>query len=90
MDGAVVALQNLARQCSDPAAVEALGKHLFAILGGEETTVFPFFSLAFIANYKINQLCISGSEGKLTAVAQKISVLSGNDNFTVLHVSNIR
>ncbi|XP_077317570.1 stalled ribosome sensor GCN1 [Lithobates pipiens] len=51
MDGAVVALQNLARQCSDPTAVEALAKHLFAILGG--------------------------SEGKLTAVAQKISVLSG-------------
>ncbi|KAM4051160.1 stalled ribosome sensor GCN1 isoform 1-T1 [Anomaloglossus baeobatrachus] len=51
MDEAVVALQNLAHQCSDPAAVEALAKHLFAILGG--------------------------SEGKLTAVAQKISVLSG-------------
>ncbi|KAM9331114.1 stalled ribosome sensor GCN1 isoform 2-T2 [Gastrophryne carolinensis] len=51
MDGAVVALQNLAHQCSDPSAVEALGKHLFAILGG--------------------------SEGKLTAVAQKMSVLSG-------------
>ncbi|XP_068094819.1 stalled ribosome sensor GCN1 [Hyperolius riggenbachi] len=51
MDGAVVALQNLAHQCSDPAAVEALGRHLFAILGG--------------------------SEGKLTAVAQKMSVLSG-------------
>ncbi|KAG8596974.1 hypothetical protein GDO81_002124 [Engystomops pustulosus] len=51
MDEAVVALQNLAHQCSDPSAVEALGKHLFAILGG--------------------------SEGKLTAVAQKMSVLSG-------------
>ncbi|XP_072271584.1 stalled ribosome sensor GCN1 [Pyxicephalus adspersus] len=51
MDGAVVALQNLAHQCSDPDAVEALGKHLFAVLGG--------------------------SEGKLTAVAQKMSVLSG-------------
>ncbi|XP_075070961.1 stalled ribosome sensor GCN1 [Mixophyes fleayi] len=51
MDGAVIALQNLAHQCSDSTAVEALGKHLFAILGG--------------------------SEGKLTAVAQKMSVLSG-------------
>ncbi|KAM4708063.1 stalled ribosome sensor GCN1 [Discoglossus pictus] len=51
MDGAVVALQNLAHQCSDATAVEALGKQLFAILGG--------------------------SEGKLTAVAQKMSVLSG-------------
>ncbi|KAM4808080.1 stalled ribosome sensor GCN1 [Rhinophrynus dorsalis] len=51
MDGAVGALQNLAHQCSDPSAVEAMGKHLFAILGG--------------------------SEGKLTAVAQKMSVLSG-------------
>ncbi|CAH2295310.1 eIF-2-alpha kinase activator GCN1 [Pelobates cultripes] len=51
MDGAVVALQNLAHQCSDSTAVEALGKHLLAILGG--------------------------SEGKLTAVAQKMSVLSG-------------
>ncbi|KAG8455790.1 hypothetical protein GDO86_001836 [Hymenochirus boettgeri] len=51
MDGTVIALQNLAHQCSDPAAVEIMGKHLFAILGG--------------------------SEGKLTAVSQKISVLSG-------------
>lgn len=85
----MVALQNLAHQCSDSAAVEALAKHLFAILGGEARTNFPF-SLAFKENYKINQLCISGSEGKLTAVAQKISVLSGNDNFTVCHVSNIR
>uniref|UniRef100_A0A8U7NTN0 GCN1 activator of EIF2AK4 n=1 Tax=Corvus moneduloides TaxID=1196302 RepID=A0A8U7NTN0_CORMO len=51
MDEAVVALKNLARQCSDPSAVELLGRHLFAILGG--------------------------SEGKLTVVAQKMSVLSG-------------
>ncbi|OCT98218.1 hypothetical protein XELAEV_18010449mg [Xenopus laevis] len=51
MDGAVVALQNLSHQCSDPTAVETMGKHLFAIL--------------------------AGSEGKLTAVAQKMSVLSG-------------
>lgn len=35
MDEAVVALKNLARQCSDPSAVESLGRHLFAILGGE-------------------------------------------------------
>uniref|UniRef100_A0A8C9FZC0 GCN1 activator of EIF2AK4 n=1 Tax=Pavo cristatus TaxID=9049 RepID=A0A8C9FZC0_PAVCR len=39
MDEAVVALKNLARQCSDPSAVESLGRHLFAILGGEQ--VFP-------------------------------------------------
>uniref|UniRef100_A0A8C3LHF5 GCN1 activator of EIF2AK4 n=1 Tax=Chrysolophus pictus TaxID=9089 RepID=A0A8C3LHF5_CHRPC len=51
MDEAVVALKNLARQCSDPSAVESLARHLFAILGG--------------------------SEGKLTVVAQKMSVLSG-------------
>ncbi|XP_069353515.1 stalled ribosome sensor GCN1 [Eulemur rufifrons] len=51
MDEAVLALRNLARQCSDSSAMEALTKHLFAILGG--------------------------SEGKLTIVAQKISVLSG-------------
>ncbi|XP_029423052.1 eIF-2-alpha kinase activator GCN1 isoform X3 [Nannospalax galili] len=51
MDEAVLALCNLARQCSDPSATEALTKHLFAILGG--------------------------SEGKLTIVAQKMSVLSG-------------
>ncbi|XP_019394778.1 PREDICTED: eIF-2-alpha kinase activator GCN1 isoform X1 [Crocodylus porosus] len=51
MDEAVVALKNLAWQCSDPSAVESLGRHLFAILGG--------------------------SEGKLTVVAQKMSVLSG-------------
>uniref|UniRef100_A0A8C3N0Q8 Uncharacterized protein n=1 Tax=Geospiza parvula TaxID=87175 RepID=A0A8C3N0Q8_GEOPR len=35
MDEAVVALKNLARQCSDPSAVESLGRHLFAILGGD-------------------------------------------------------
>ncbi|KAL0610568.1 eIF-2-alpha kinase activator GCN1 [Plecturocebus cupreus] len=51
MDEAVLALRNLARQCSDSSAMEALTKHLFAILGG--------------------------SEGKLTVVAQKMSVLSG-------------
>ncbi|XP_038201038.1 eIF-2-alpha kinase activator GCN1 [Arvicola amphibius] len=51
MDEAVLALRNLARQCSDSSATEALTKHLFAILGG--------------------------SEGKLTVVAQKMSVLSG-------------
>ncbi|XP_058888787.1 stalled ribosome sensor GCN1-like isoform X1 [Acipenser ruthenus] len=36
MDEAVLALQTLALQCSDPSAVESLGKHLFAILGGSE------------------------------------------------------
>ncbi|OWK14094.1 hypothetical protein Celaphus_00000247 [Cervus elaphus hippelaphus] len=51
MDEAVLALRNLARQCSDSSAMEALARHLFAILGG--------------------------SEGKLTIVAQKMSVLSG-------------
>ncbi|XP_063000268.1 stalled ribosome sensor GCN1 isoform X1 [Elgaria multicarinata webbii] len=51
MDEAIIALKNLARQCSDPSTVESLGKHLFAILGG--------------------------AEGKLTVVAQKISILSG-------------
>nr|XP_044631702.1 eIF-2-alpha kinase activator GCN1 isoform X2 [Equus asinus] len=51
MDEAVLALRNLAHQCSDSSAMEALTRHLFAILGG--------------------------SEGKLTIVAQKISVLSG-------------
>uniref|UniRef100_A0A8I3W8Z3 Stalled ribosome sensor GCN1 n=1 Tax=Callithrix jacchus TaxID=9483 RepID=A0A8I3W8Z3_CALJA len=50
MDEAVLALRNLARQCSDSSTMEALTKHLFAILGG--------------------------SEGKLTVVAQKMSVLS--------------
>ncbi|KAL8180480.1 UNVERIFIED_CONTAM: translational activator of GCN4, partial [Gekko kuhli] len=56
MDEAIVALKNLARQCSDPATVESLGKHLFAILGG--------------------------AEGKLTVVAQKISVLSGIGSYS--------
>ncbi|XP_017734545.1 PREDICTED: eIF-2-alpha kinase activator GCN1 isoform X3 [Rhinopithecus bieti] len=51
MDEAVLALRNLARQCSDSSAMESLTKHLFAILGG--------------------------SEGKLTVIAQKMSVLSG-------------
>ncbi|XP_058850202.1 stalled ribosome sensor GCN1-like [Acipenser ruthenus] len=36
MDEAVLALQTLALQCSDPSAVESLSKHLFAILGGSE------------------------------------------------------
>nr|XP_023696536.1 eIF-2-alpha kinase activator GCN1 [Paramormyrops kingsleyae] len=48
---AVVALQHLAEQCSDPGAVQEVVTHLFNILGG--------------------------SEGKLTVVAQKMSVLSG-------------
>ncbi|NXK45456.1 GCN1 kinase, partial [Chauna torquata] len=39
MDEAVVALKNLARQCSDPSAVESLGRHLFAILGGDAGTL---------------------------------------------------
>ncbi|XP_069038064.1 stalled ribosome sensor GCN1 [Lepisosteus oculatus] len=51
MGQAVVALRNLAHQCSDPSAVQDLLTQLFSILGG--------------------------SEGKLTVVAQKISVLSG-------------
>uniref|UniRef100_A0A8C0L454 Stalled ribosome sensor GCN1 n=1 Tax=Canis lupus dingo TaxID=286419 RepID=A0A8C0L454_CANLU len=34
MDEAVLALRNLARQCSDSSATEALTRHLFAILGG--------------------------------------------------------
>lgn len=36
MDEAVLALRNLARQCSDSAATEALTRHLFAILSGEQ------------------------------------------------------
>uniref|UniRef100_H9FP65 Stalled ribosome sensor GCN1 n=1 Tax=Macaca mulatta TaxID=9544 RepID=H9FP65_MACMU len=51
MDEAVLALRNLARQCSDSSAMESVTKHLFAVLGG--------------------------SEGKLTVIAQKMSVLSG-------------
>lgn len=35
MDEAVLALRNLARQCSDSSVMEALARHLFAILGGE-------------------------------------------------------
>ncbi|KAK2523012.1 Gcn1 [Columba guinea] len=62
MDEAVVALKNLARQCSDPSAVESLGRHLFAILGG--------------------------SEGKLTVVAQKMSVLSVHEG-TLVHAVSV-
>uniref|UniRef100_A0A1A7WWE1 GCN1 general control of amino-acid synthesis 1-like 1 n=1 Tax=Iconisemion striatum TaxID=60296 RepID=A0A1A7WWE1_9TELE len=51
MEEAVQAMQNLAKQCSDPSAVQDIVTHLFKIL--------------------------SGSEGKLTVVAQKMSVLSG-------------
>lgn len=36
MDEAVLALRNLARQCSDSSATEAVTRHLFAILGGEQ------------------------------------------------------
>ncbi|KAJ6659087.1 hypothetical protein lerEdw1_019390 [Lerista edwardsae] len=62
MDEAVVALKNLARQCSDPSTVESLAKHLFAILGG--------------------------AEGKLTVVAQKISVLSVHEG-TLVHAISV-
>ncbi|GAB1290067.1 eIF-2-alpha kinase activator GCN1 [Apodemus speciosus] len=62
MDEAVLALRNLARQCSDSSATEALTKHLFAILGG--------------------------SEGKLTIVAQKMSVLSVHEG-TLVHAVSI-
>uniref|UniRef100_A0A8C8M680 TOG domain-containing protein n=1 Tax=Oncorhynchus tshawytscha TaxID=74940 RepID=A0A8C8M680_ONCTS len=51
MEQAVQAMQNLAKQCSDPSAVQDVVTHLFSILGG--------------------------SEGKLTAFGQKMSVLSG-------------
>ncbi|XP_064822352.1 stalled ribosome sensor GCN1-like [Oncorhynchus masou masou] len=51
MEQAVQAMQNLAKQCSDPSAVQDVITHLFSILGG--------------------------SEGKLTAFGQKMSVLSG-------------
>ncbi|XP_036613862.1 eIF-2-alpha kinase activator GCN1 [Trichosurus vulpecula] len=63
MDEAVVALRNLARQCSDPSAMESLTRHLFAILGG--------------------------SEGKLTIVSQKMSVLSGIGSFSHHVVSGL-
>lgn len=39
MDEAVLALRNLARQCSDSSAMEALTRHLFAVLGGEQAFV---------------------------------------------------
>lgn len=39
MDEAVLALRNLARQCSDSSAMEAVTRHLFAILGGEQAFV---------------------------------------------------
>ncbi|XP_061672508.1 stalled ribosome sensor GCN1 [Syngnathoides biaculeatus] len=51
MEESIQALQHLARQCSDPGAVQDVVTHLFKILGG--------------------------SDGKLTVVTQKMSVLSG-------------
>uniref|UniRef100_A0A4W3H8T3 GCN1 activator of EIF2AK4 n=1 Tax=Callorhinchus milii TaxID=7868 RepID=A0A4W3H8T3_CALMI len=36
MDEAALAVRNLTHQCSDPAAVESLVRHLFAVLGGSE------------------------------------------------------
>lgn len=39
MDEAVLALRNLAHQCSDSSAMEAVTRHLFAILGGEQVFV---------------------------------------------------
>lgn len=56
MDEAVLALRNLARQCSDSSAMEAVTRHLFAILGGERAfgpwvvfNLFPdIFSLSQI------------------------------------------
>uniref|UniRef100_A0A8C5UZT9 Stalled ribosome sensor GCN1 n=1 Tax=Microcebus murinus TaxID=30608 RepID=A0A8C5UZT9_MICMU len=51
MDEAVLALRNLARQCSDSSAMEAVTKHLFAILGGEQ---------AFLAVGMAEGICLSG------------------------------
>lgn len=39
MEHAVQAMQNLAQQCSDPAAIQDLVKHLFSILGGERNFI---------------------------------------------------
>lgn len=85
MEGAVQAVQNLAQQCSDPTAVQDIVTHLFRILGGELTishimsTLIWFLCLGLLSWSSI--VVVAGSEGKLTVVAQKMSVLSGTQPF---------
>lgn len=90
MEEAVQAMQNLTQQCSDPTAVQDIVTHLFKILGGEMIFRVLCFSQtvcvigsAHLKHYATNAIMCTtifmaaGSEGKLTVVAQKMSVLSG-------------
>ena len=40
MEQAVQAMQNLAKQCSDPSAVQDVITHLFSILGGKDNSLY--------------------------------------------------
>lgn len=66
MDEAVLALRNLARQCSDSSAMEALARHLFAILGGGLT--FPGMGMA-----EVRALALPGRWGLLGAQCSESS-----------------
>ena len=66
MDEAVLALRNLARQCSDSSAMEALARHLFAILGGG--LAFPGMGMA-----EVWALALPGRWGLLGAQCSESS-----------------
>lgn len=40
MEQAVQAMRNLAKQCSDPSAVQDVITHLFSILGGKDNSLY--------------------------------------------------
>lgn len=80
MEEAIQAMQNLAQQCSDPSAVQDIVTHLFKILGGKLITYHSDWNTVLIVLGLLTWIIIAvvaGSEGKLTVIAQKMSVLSG-------------
>lgn len=75
MDEAVLALRNLARQCSDSSAMEALARHLFAILGGG--LAFPDTGVA-----EVWSLVLPGCRGLMGARCSEFSCVSSVNGST--------
>lgn len=75
MDEAVLALRNLARQCSDSSAMEALARHLFAILGGG--LAFPGMGVA-----KMWSLVLPGCRGLMGAQCSEFSCVKSVNGST--------
>uniref|UniRef100_G1SPJ5 Stalled ribosome sensor GCN1 n=2 Tax=Oryctolagus cuniculus TaxID=9986 RepID=G1SPJ5_RABIT len=65
MDEAVLALRNLARQCSDSSAMEALTRHLFAILGGEQAFLFMVTGICLSGIGSVSHHVVSGSSSQV-------------------------